>query len=114
MRQSAVRTLDWGMILLFSTMTVVTLIGVPLFAYYYDYTVLDWILLVVLYIMTGMGITVGYHRMISHRSFDGLEARRQPGDPKHHQTCQHINPNAYSREVDIRFNPPTDTKPCNG
>jgi stearoyl-CoA desaturase (Delta-9 desaturase) len=70
MRQSAVRTLDWGMILLFSTMTVVTLIGVPLFAYYYDYTVLDWILLVVLYIMTGMGITVGYHRMISHRSFE--------------------------------------------
>jgi stearoyl-CoA desaturase (delta-9 desaturase) len=70
MRESAVRSLDWGMILLFSTMTVVTFIGVPLFAYLYDYTVLDWVLLVVLYILTGMGITVGYHRMISHRSFE--------------------------------------------
>jgi stearoyl-CoA desaturase (delta-9 desaturase) len=58
------------MILLFSTMTAITFIGVPLFAYFHDYTVLDWMLLVVLYIMTGMGITVGYHRMIAHRSFE--------------------------------------------
>ncbi|WP_447603331.1 acyl-CoA desaturase [Nitrospira sp. Nam80] len=70
MAESAARSLDWGMILLFSTMTLVTFIGVPLFAYFHDYTALDWVLLVVLYIMTGMGITVGYHRMISHRSFE--------------------------------------------
>lgn len=70
MAESAGRSLDWGMILLFSTMTLVTFIGVPLFAYFYDYTDLDWILLVVLYIITGMGITVGYHRMVSHRSFE--------------------------------------------
>ena len=70
MAESAGRSLDWGMILLFSTMTLVTFIGVPLFAYFHDYTALDWILLVVLYIITGMGITVGYHRMISHRSFE--------------------------------------------
>lgn len=70
MTESASGSLDWGMILLFSTMTAVTLIGVPLFAYFHDYTALDWILLAVLYIMTGMGITVGYHRMLSHRSFE--------------------------------------------
>jgi len=70
MAESAARSLDWGMILLFSTMTLVTFIGVPLFAYFHDYTALDWVLLVLLYIMTGMGITVGYHRMISHRSFE--------------------------------------------
>jgi stearoyl-CoA desaturase (delta-9 desaturase) len=70
MAESAGRSLDWGMILLFSTMILVTFIGVPLFAYFHDYTALDWVLLVVLYIMTGMGITVGYHRMISHRSFE--------------------------------------------
>jgi stearoyl-CoA desaturase (delta-9 desaturase) len=64
------RSLDWGMILLFSTMTVATVVGVPLFAYFHDYSALDWILLVVLYVMTGMGITVGYHRMIAHRSFE--------------------------------------------
>ena len=37
---------------------------------YYGYTVLDWVLLAVLYIVTGMGITVGYHRMMTHRSFE--------------------------------------------
>jgi stearoyl-CoA desaturase (Delta-9 desaturase) len=70
MAESAGRSLAWGMILLFGTMNLVTFIGVPLFAYYHDYTALDWVLLIVLYIMTGMGITVGYHRMISHRSFE--------------------------------------------
>lgn len=70
MAESAERSLEWGMILLFGTMSLVTFIGVPLFAYFYDYSALDWVLLVVLYIMTGMGITVGYHRMISHRSFE--------------------------------------------
>jgi stearoyl-CoA desaturase (delta-9 desaturase) len=70
MTESASGSFAWGMILLFSTMTAVTVIGVPLFAYFHDYTVLDWLLLVVLYIMTGMGITVGYHRMIAHRSFE--------------------------------------------
>lgn len=70
MIESAVRPLAWSMILLFSTMTVATVLGVPLFAYYYDFSVIDWALLVILYIATGMGITVGYHRMIAHRSFE--------------------------------------------
>jgi fatty-acid desaturase len=52
------------------TLTLLTFVGVPLFAYFYDYTLLDWVLLAVLYIVTGMGITVGYHRMITHRSFE--------------------------------------------
>ena len=70
MTESATRPLAWGMILLFSTMTVATVLGVPLFAYYYDFSTIDWALLVVLYVATGMGITVGYHRMIAHRSFE--------------------------------------------
>jgi stearoyl-CoA desaturase (delta-9 desaturase) len=70
MNDSSVRSLSWGTILLFLTMTLVTVLGVPLFAYFYDYTALDWTLLVLFYIVTGMGITVGYHRMISHRSFE--------------------------------------------
>ena len=65
MNDPSVRSLAWGTILLFLTMTIVTVLGVPLFAYFYDYTPLDWTLLVILYIVTGLGITVGYHRMIS-------------------------------------------------
>jgi len=70
MNDPSVRSLAWGTILLFLAMTIVTVLGVPLFAYFYDYTLLDWILLIILYIVTGLGITVGYHRMISHRSFE--------------------------------------------
>ena len=55
---------------LFSTITATTLIGVPLFGYYYGFNPIDWIMLVALYVVTGLGITVGYHRLGSHRSFE--------------------------------------------
>jgi len=51
-------------------MTVATIIGVPLFGYVYGFSALDWTMFVVLYLITGLGITVGYHRLISHRSFE--------------------------------------------
>ena len=45
-------------------------IGVPLYGYFYHYTWLDWLLFGVLYVASGLGITVGYHRLSSHRRFD--------------------------------------------
>ena len=45
-------------------------IGLPTYAYFYDYSWLDWTMFFVLYIFTGLGITVGYHRLLAHRSFD--------------------------------------------
>ena len=45
------------------------MIGLPAYAYYYDFSWLDWTMFVVLYIVTGLGITVGYHRLLAHRSF---------------------------------------------
>jgi stearoyl-CoA desaturase (delta-9 desaturase) len=56
-------------VLLFSLIAMSALIGVPLFGYIYGYTWLDWTMFMLLYIVTGLGITVGYHRLISHRSF---------------------------------------------
>lgn len=56
-------------ILLFTAVVANAVIGVPLFGYLYGYTWLDWTLFGLLYVVTGMGITVGYHRLISHRSF---------------------------------------------
>lgn len=63
------RTLDIPTIGLFSLVTLTALIGVPLFGYVHGYTKLDWALAGLLYLSSGLGITVGYHRMIAHRSF---------------------------------------------
>jgi len=61
---------DYPTIVLFFIMTAATVIGVPLFGYLYGFSALDWTMFVVLYLITGLGITVGYHRLISHRSFE--------------------------------------------
>ena len=54
---------------LFLFVTLGAAIGLPTYAYFYDYSWLDWTMFVVLYIFTGLGITVGYHRLLAHRSF---------------------------------------------
>jgi stearoyl-CoA desaturase (Delta-9 desaturase) len=54
---------------LFITISLVALVGVPLFSYFFDYSWVDWTLFGIFYVVTGLGITVGYHRLISHRSF---------------------------------------------
>jgi stearoyl-CoA desaturase (delta-9 desaturase) len=56
-------------IVLFGTIAGSGLIAVPLFGLVYGYTWLDWTMFVLLYMVSGLGITVGYHRLISHRSF---------------------------------------------
>jgi stearoyl-CoA desaturase (delta-9 desaturase) len=40
-----------------------------MYAYFYDFTWVDWTMFVSLYMITGLGITVGYHRLLTHRSF---------------------------------------------
>jgi stearoyl-CoA desaturase (delta-9 desaturase) len=67
--QPQVKT-DYPTIIIFLSMMVATVVGVPLFGYFYGYSALDWTMFVVLYLITGLGITVGYHRLISHRSFE--------------------------------------------
>jgi hypothetical protein len=53
------RSLDIPTIGLFTLVTSTGLIGVLLFGYVHGYTQLDWALAVVLYLMSGLGITVG-------------------------------------------------------
>jgi len=64
------RPRNYWAIFLFGLVTLGTLIGLPTFAYFYDYTWVDWAMFGLLYVVTGLGITVGYHRLIAHRSFD--------------------------------------------
>ena len=58
----------WTLVL-FSAVVAATLIGIPLYGYYIGFTVFDWMLFIVMYMVTGMGITVGYHRLVAHQSF---------------------------------------------
>jgi len=57
-------------IILFCAIAMGAMIGVPLYGYLYHYTWLDWSLFGLLYLVSGLGITVGYHRLMAHRSFD--------------------------------------------
>lgn len=57
-------------LMLFCAVAAATLIGIPLYGYYVGFTLFDWLLFFVMYIVTGMGITVGYHRLVSHQSFE--------------------------------------------
>jgi stearoyl-CoA desaturase (delta-9 desaturase) len=63
------RALDIPTAALFALVTLTALIAVPFFGYVHGYTRLDWAMGGILYLISGLGITVGYHRMISHRSF---------------------------------------------
>ncbi len=63
-------SLDYLTIVLFAAVTLVTLVGVPLFGYFHGFNAVDWIMLAILYMVSGLGITVGYHRLIAHRSFE--------------------------------------------
>ncbi|MBX3303441.1 MAG: fatty acid desaturase [Nitrospira sp.] len=54
---------------LFGLVTISAVIGVPTYGLVIGYTWLDWTMFGLLYMITGLGITVGYHRLISHRSF---------------------------------------------
>jgi stearoyl-CoA desaturase (delta-9 desaturase) len=62
--------IDYPVIALFAIITLSTIIAVPLFAVKYGFTTLDWVMFAVLYMVSGLGITVGYHRLISHHSFE--------------------------------------------
>ena len=65
-----VRPFSYLPAILFTLITGAALIGLPMFAYYYDFTWVDWAMFGILYAVTGLGITVGYHRLMAHRSFD--------------------------------------------
>ncbi|HQW91281.1 MAG TPA: fatty acid desaturase, partial [Nitrospira sp.] len=46
------------------------MIAVPGYGLVYGYSWLDWTMFAILYVVTGLGITVGYHRLLTHRSFE--------------------------------------------
>lgn len=67
---------DYPTIVLFTLVTLGAIIGVPAFGYFYGYSTVDWVMMGILYLLTGLGITVGYHRLFSHRGFECPKAVR--------------------------------------
>ncbi len=61
---------SWWTLGLFCSIAAATVVGIPLYGYYIGFTLFDWILFLVMYMVTGMGITVGYHRLVAHQAFE--------------------------------------------
>lgn len=68
-RTTVQQIVDYPTLIIFSLVCLFAVVAVPLFGFLYGYSKFDWILFSVLYVITGLGITVGYHRLFSHRSF---------------------------------------------
>jgi stearoyl-CoA desaturase (delta-9 desaturase) len=66
---TAGRELNVTTTVLFALVVLTAVVGVPVYGYFHGYTWLDWTLCLILYFVSALGITVGYHRLISHRSF---------------------------------------------
>lgn len=64
------KKLAYETLVLFGAVAAITIIGIPWFGIVYGFSLFDWVVCAAMYIITGMGITVGYHRLISHRSFE--------------------------------------------
>jgi stearoyl-CoA desaturase (delta-9 desaturase) len=71
--QSAEQQFSAINLVLFLTVVAATVVGLPLYAYFYGFSLFDWMLFLAMYIVTGMGITVGYHRLLAHQSFECRE-----------------------------------------
>lgn len=63
------RPVDFPRALRFLLFTVASLVVVPWYGVTYGYAAFDWWLFAVFYVTSSLGITVGYHRLITHRSF---------------------------------------------
>lgn len=59
----------WKSIFALLLLPVVALIAVPWYAYSVGFTTADYICLIVFYSITGVSITMGYHRLWSHKTY---------------------------------------------
>ena len=60
---------DIPILLSLTFLPIISIIAVPLYVYYYGIVWQEPIILIVGWFIAGTGITVGYHRLFSHRAF---------------------------------------------
>jgi len=63
------RRINWGRILFIGSMTLATVVGLPIYVIHYGMSLPNIILLIFWAAFTEMAITLGYHRLFSHFSF---------------------------------------------
>lgn len=68
--------LIWSNVLFFSSTALVTLVGVPWYAMTHGFDTAQIVMAVLMLGYAGMSITMGYHRMWSHRTFNAHPAIR--------------------------------------
>ncbi len=64
------RKVRWLGLIFFVLLHVVGIIGTPLYIYYHGITTPELALFLSYTVATGMSITVGYHRLFAHRSYE--------------------------------------------
>jgi len=65
----AKRRVRWLGLIFFLVINVVGIVGTPLYIYYRGITASELVLFFAACVLTGMSITIGYHRLFAHRSF---------------------------------------------
>ncbi len=63
------RRVRWLGLIFFLVINVVGIVGTPLYIYYRGITASELVLFFAACFLTGMSITIGYHRLFAHRSF---------------------------------------------
>jgi stearoyl-CoA desaturase (delta-9 desaturase) len=66
---NSVRSLVWENIIFFAVTTLIAVVGAPIYIYHYGISLSEWLLMAFFFAATGLGVTVGYHRLFAHRNF---------------------------------------------
>jgi stearoyl-CoA desaturase (delta-9 desaturase) len=62
--------LNWPALLILFSTPIAALIAIPLYAWHADFSTAAWVLMVAYLYANGLGITMGYHRLWSHRAYE--------------------------------------------
>ena len=60
---------NWSMVFFLTMFPLLGLIGTPIYIYMYGVVLFEPLLLVTFWFLSGMGITMGYHRLFAHKSY---------------------------------------------
>lgn len=64
------RKIRWGSVLFLGAVTLVAVVGAPLYAMRYGVSASEWALFAFYFAATSFATTIGYHRLFSHASFE--------------------------------------------
>ena len=60
---------NWSMVSFLTIIPIIGIVGTSFYIYYNGVELYEPILLISLWFFTGMGITMGYHRLFAHKSY---------------------------------------------